>query len=103
MLGDMLWFTSLDYRTRQTSLAIPGQASLSSDALYHYVISAKDPGVPNWLHAAGHPYGCVFVRWQGLEQREPGDPVTKVAEFARVREELPDDEPIVTEHQRRTE
>lgn len=43
-----LWFSSLEYANRQTSLS-GDQAHLGSDGSYWFVVSRRDPGVPNWL------------------------------------------------------
>src|SRR5262249_7121333 len=64
MVGN-LWFESFEYANRQSSLT-SAQAELGSDGRYHYVISATDPGVANWLDTEGHQRGLMFLRWQGL-------------------------------------
>ncbi len=38
---------------------------LHSDGRYRYVVSAKDPGVANWLNSGDIRDGFVFCRWQG--------------------------------------
>ena len=93
-IGD-LWFNSLDYGHRQTSLSM-GQATPSSDGQYRLVVSAKDPGVANWLDSAGASTVFAFLRWQGLPDNTGiptcDYPVAKVVPFEGVRDCLPPDE-----------
>jgi hypothetical protein len=58
-----VWGQTLPYATHEASLNAT-QAYLGSDGLYHFVISATDPGVPNWIDTDGHSEGFVFLRWQ---------------------------------------
>ena len=96
------WFDALEWANRQTSLS-GGQSRLGSDGRYHYVISEKDPGVPNWLDTTGLPEGLFFLRFQGL--RTPlGDeevPSAKLVKLSQVRQHLPADTPVVDAHARR--
>jgi hypothetical protein len=63
------------------------QASVDSDGVLRIVVSAKDPGVPNWLDTAGYATGVIQGRWfQCDSQPVPG--IRKVA-FAEVRKSLP--------------
>ena len=43
-----LWFSSLEYANRQTSLTAD-QAVLDDDGAFRFVVCATDPGVANWL------------------------------------------------------
>jgi hypothetical protein len=60
-----VWGQTLPFATHETSLN-GTQAYLGSDGIYHFVISATDPGVPNWIDTDGHSEGFVFLRWQHL-------------------------------------
>ncbi len=60
-----LWFQTLDYHA-QTSLSLK-QAVKSSDGLYRYVISMKDPGIANWADTRGHRRGFIVLRYQGFD------------------------------------
>jgi hypothetical protein len=101
MLSDRWWFISFDFRNHQSTLAVPGQARLSSDGVYRFVVSRRDPGVPNWLDPVDHPEGAIFMRWQGLDPGvAPEGPVSSVVKFKQVRKEFPADEPVVTPAQR---
>jgi hypothetical protein len=99
-LGHLRWHRSFDYHNRQCSLNTQ-QARLSSDGRYHYIISAKDPGVPNWLDTGGNLEGVMFFRCQGLVGDSLGHPEATLVPLAEVRRALPDDEPRVTEPDRR--
>ncbi len=101
LLADLWWFITYDYRDRQTSYALPGQAWQSRDGKYRYVIGREDPGAPNWLDTCGRPRGTIFLRWQGVSGADPQQPVAKVVKTANVRGELPGAEPVITAEERR--
>lgn len=63
-LGSM-WYISLDYVSHQTSLTAD-QARTDPDGLQRFVVSARDPGVANWLETTGHQRGYIQFRWQRL-------------------------------------
>lgn len=44
------------------------QAQANNDGSYTYVISAKDPGIHNWLDTSGLHEGKIQLRWQVLPQ-----------------------------------
>ncbi len=96
------WWESLDYANRQTSLTAD-QAHLGSDGRFHFVVSARDPGVPNWLDTEGFPRGVVMLRWDGLPVAELPDgqaPNAELVAFDAVRDALPQDEPVVSAEER---
>jgi hypothetical protein len=62
--------------------------------MFHAVISARDPGVPNWLDTAGYPKGAVQGRWLDCEERPL--PTMRKVSIAEVRSLLPSDTPIVS-------
>ena len=101
LMADLWWFITYDYRDRQTSYALPGQAWQSRDGKYRYVVSKQDLGVPNWLDTCGRPRGTIFLRWQGVSGADPQQPAAKVVKVADVRKELPADEPVITPEERR--
>lgn len=91
------WWQSLDYANRQTSLTTD-QARLSSDGAYHFVVSARDPGVPNWLDTEGLPRGILMLRYDGMpvaELPEEEHPTAEVVPFDEVAVHLPADEPQI--------
>jgi hypothetical protein len=64
------WFNGISPRLVQSSLN-RRQAQMSPDGNYRYVISAKDPGVPNWLNTAGLLRGFLFIRYQQADPQNP--------------------------------
>ncbi len=97
-----LWFTSLDYESRTTTLTLD-QMHCGDDGLCHAVISHKDPGVQNWLDTGGHRRGLIFMRWQGLSENLPESqqPQARLVSFADLASELPADTPQFSSEQRR--
>jgi len=91
VLGN-LWFVSLNYESRTSSFTLD-QAYKSSDGLYHFVISHKDPGIQNWLDTEGHQRGLINLRWQGMSGPllEHQQPSARLVPFAQLAKELPTD------------
>ncbi len=56
-----IWGTTLDIYDRTGSLN-KAQSQPNPDGTYTYVISAEDPGVPNWLDPDGLPEGILTLR-----------------------------------------
>jgi hypothetical protein len=84
---------SLDYMNRQTS--INGHtARLDKDGKFRAVISATDPGVPNWLDTVGYAKGTMFGRWTECSSG-PTPTIAKV-KLADVRNHLPSDTPVIS-------
>lgn len=59
------WFNALDYAQNTSSLN-SGQSAPDADGRFTYVVSAKDPGVQNWLDTQGLRELLIVHRWQGL-------------------------------------
>ena len=74
------------------------QSKPDKDGVLRIVISAKDPGVPNWLDTAGYPKGLIQGRWADCDA-SPTPMVRKVA-LADVRKLLPPETPVVSTEQR---
>jgi hypothetical protein len=74
------------------------QSKTDKDGVLRVVVSAKDPGVPNWLDTAGYPTGAIQGRWLECDA-QPVPTVRKVA-LADVRKALPPETPTVTPEQR---
>lgn len=96
------WFSSLEYANRQTSLS-GDQAQLDSDGAYRFVLSARDPGVVNWLDTTGRRTGQVLMRFDGSP--DPDFPVEQHPHAVKVKvdalgEVLPADTPQVDAGQR---
>jgi hypothetical protein len=100
LIADLWWFITFDYRDRQSSYALPGQAWQSRDGKYRYAVSKVDPGVPNWLDTCDHPRGTIFLRWQGVTGPDPQQPAAKVTKVTDVGKEFAD-EPIIAPEERR--
>ena len=62
-IGD-IWYQTEDYVFHQTSLNV-AQAAVDDDGLYRFVIAHRDPGVANWLDAAGRTLGIAVWRVYG--------------------------------------
>jgi uncharacterized protein DUF1214 len=90
-------YETTDWYNNQSSLN-GSQARVDPDGVVRYVVSAKDPGVPNWLDTAGYVSGAIQGRWTECTAAPLPD-VHKVA-LADVRKSLPAGTPEVTPEQR---
>lgn len=93
---DALWI-STDWVNRQISIN-GHQARLDADGRFRAVISATDPGVPNWLDTVGYARGGVVGRFYEASDA-PSPRITKV-KIAEVRTHLPADTPQVGPEER---
>lgn len=84
------WFESLDLTNRTCSLN-GEQMQVDSDGHFRVVVSAKDPGIPNWLDTEGRPDGMVSYRWIGANTAPV--PRTQVIALDELRSHLPDETP----------
>ncbi len=69
----VLWNRQLQtppYRFRRVSLN-RAQTELDADGRFTMVVAHRDPGVPNWLDAAGQRTGMVFWRFLMPEESPP--------------------------------
>jgi hypothetical protein len=86
-----------DWHLRQTSInghqAVPG-----ADGVFRAVISHTDPGVPNWLDAAGHPVGLIAARYFRAESTPV--PTLRRVPLVALRDHLPAGTATVTPAQR---
>lgn len=92
-----LWFEGRDYANRHTSIN-NRQAVLDSDGRFRCVLAHEDPGVPNWLDAAGHPEGLLQYRW--IWTRTNPRPTCRTVPLADLRTHLPADTPWVSATER---
>ena len=61
-----------------------GQAELQEDGSLQLVVSAEDPGHPNWMDTAGHSHGTMGVRWVRADSLpEPRCRVLSLDEFKK--------------------
>ena len=88
---------TLDFMNRQVSLN-GFMAKPDSDGHIRIVISAKDPGVPNWLDNMGHTGGYIWGRLDTCEHNDT--PTVKKIAVADVRKYLPQDTTVVTVEER---
>ena len=91
-----LWWTSIDYATRQSSLS-GAQTHVDSDGKIRYVIARSDPGAPNWLDATGRQEGTIHVRWVLADPADPPRALeAQVVPLAELWNHLPADHPEVS-------
>jgi hypothetical protein len=92
-----LWFEGRDYANRQTSIN-NHQAVLDADGRFRCVLAHEDPGVPNWLDAAGHAEGLLQYRW--IWTRTNPRPACRIVKLAELRAHLPPETPRVSAAER---
>lgn len=90
-------YETTDWTNNHSSLN-GSQARVDDDGYFRAVISAKDPGVPNWLDTAGFSSGAIQGRW--LDASDTPIPVIKKVAFDEVRKSLPGNTPQVSAEQR---
>jgi hypothetical protein len=90
-------YETTDWTDNHSSLN-DSQARPDADGVLRVVISAKDPGVANWLDTAGYRQGVVQGRWMNCDS-QPVPSVRKLA-LADVRKALPPGTALVTPAQR---
>ncbi len=90
-------YETTDWVNNHSSLN-DAQAPLDPDGVLRIVVSARDPGVPNWLDTAGYPRGVIQGRWMDCDS-QPVPSVRKVLVSA-VRQHLPPETGTVTPAQR---
>lgn len=95
-LADAL-FCGIDLTNRQSSIN-GRQAHVDADGKFRAVISARDPGIANWLDTGGFPQGCVVGRW--LEASSSPTPEMRKVKLAELDALLPADTPRVTPDER---
>jgi hypothetical protein len=86
-------FSTVDWVNRQSSLN-DFQARLDADGRFRCVVSAKDPGIHNWLDKADNKWGILQLRWN--RPSDAPDPVVTKVKVADVRKHLPGNTPVVT-------
>lgn len=96
-LANYYW-ESIDFAGRQSSLN-GHQATLDRDGVFRGVISARDPGVPNWLDNAGYRRGSVTARFLGADTAPV--PQLRRVKLSQLRSLLPADTPHVGTDTRR--
>lgn len=90
-------YETTDWYNNQSSLN-DAQGVVDGDGVFRTVISARDPGVHNWLDTAGYPSGAIQGRW--FEASEQPMPTIRKVKIADVLANLPADTRQVTPAQR---
>lgn len=90
-------YETTDWYNNHSSLN-GAQAAVDEDGVLRIVVSARDPGVPNWLDTAGFATGVIQGRWVDCSS-EPVPSVRKLA-LADVRAALPAGTPVVSPQER---
>lgn len=90
-------FETTDWYNNQSSLN-DAQAHVDGDGVFRAVISAKDPGVANWLDTSGYGSGAIQGRWFDTDDKPT--PTLKRVKFAELRQHLPPDTRTVTPSER---
>lgn len=89
---------NLGFIDRQTDINTAA-AHVDADGVVRFVISAKDPGVANWLDVDGHPFGTVIVRCKLCNARG-NIPTLKLVDEADIMKYLPKETKMVTAEER---
>ena len=90
-------YETTDWYNNHSSLN-DAQAGVDKDGVLRIVVSAKDPGVANWLDTAGYPTGLIQGRWADCDATPT--PTVRKVKLAEVRQLLPADTATVTPEQR---
>jgi hypothetical protein len=93
------WWETINYGRHQSSLNA-AQAAVDSDGLVRVVLSARDPGVANWLDTAGHSNGAMILRCVRTETAPT--PTARVVKFDDIASALPADTKLVKPQERQT-
>jgi hypothetical protein len=90
-------YETTDWYNNQSSLN-DMQGLVDDDGVFRTVISARDPGVHNWLDTSGYPSGAIQGRW--FEASEKPMPTLRKVQLANVLEHLPKSTKLVSPQQR---
>ena len=90
-------YETTDWYNNQASLN-NAQWQVDADGILRVVVSAKDPGVPNWLDTSGYPTGAVQGRWTDCNAQPV--PSVRLVKLDALRDELPAETPSVTQEER---
>lgn len=90
-------YQTTDWINNHSSLN-DAQAPLDADGVLRIVISARDPGIANWLDTAGNPRGVIQGRWAECDSAPV--PAVRKLPFAEVLASLPAETPRITPQER---
>jgi len=99
------WGTTNAVNTRTASMN-KAQSVADADGSYTFVISAKDPGVHNWVDPCDLHEGILTLRWAEFPGGVPGQDLgatSKVVKLASLKSELPPETKFVTAEERKTQ
>ena len=88
---------TVDWTNNHSSLN-GSQITVDRDGILRIVVSARDPGVLNWLDTAGYSQGGIQGRWTDCSS-QPVPKMRKIA-LSKVRKFLLPETPVVTPEQR---
>jgi hypothetical protein len=91
------WLETIHYGRHQSSLN-GHQAVVDPDGKVRFVLSARDPGVANWLDTAGHSNGAMLLRCVRTETAPVPD--TRVVNLDEVLSALPPETTMTTPEER---
>lgn len=90
-------YETIDWYNNHSSLN-GAQSVPDPDGKLRIVVSARDPGVKNWLDTAGHPRGIIQGRWTGCDSQPI--PVVHKVRLDQVLDNLPKGVATVTAEER---
>jgi hypothetical protein len=100
------WWIALDAARRSGALNT-SQSRANRDGTITYVISARDPGVHNWLDTGGLHEGIIQVRWQGtppnVTSLANGIVDARVLKLANLKQHLREETVWVTRDERKAQ
>lgn len=97
------WGTTNAVNTRTASMN-KAQSVANADGTYTFVVSAKDPGVHNWVDPCDMHEGILTLRWAEFPGGVPGQELgatSKVVKLADLKKELPVETKFVTAAERK--
>lgn len=94
----MSWLESGDMPNRQVSLS-SRQMHIDEDGRFRVVVSARDPGVPNWIDTEGRRRGALAYRW--VWARNNPTPEGQHVKIDEVRSLMPQGHPVIDGAERR--
>jgi hypothetical protein len=99
-----VWGVAAEYIQHTSGLNL-AQSRPNADGTYTYVVSARDPGVSNWIDTVGMHVGMFTLRWQQLADPAPATEKTvrmsKVVKLSDLKKILPAETVWVSPEERR--